>query len=208
MSVRIRSIANPAMSATAMIATRTVMGRRSAARINHMAIALPKCEGGPRTRRGCPGPRPSKARATRPRGRSILIFSAGEKILGLGDFDDAGEARVVARARLGFALLRGRELDRRVLRNGASRIDHDVCGSLLARHVQDGIVVAEQLSARVSAPAAARRDRRTEKSNRFGKDDLYTRRPVGAFQTQAIGDRRQSSIGVGAAAPCEALDCR
>ncbi len=40
MSARIRVTAKDAVSATKVIATSTVIGRRSAARINHMTTAL------------------------------------------------------------------------------------------------------------------------------------------------------------------------
>ena len=62
-----------------------------------------------------------------------------------------------ARLRLGLGLLRRGELDGRVLRNGTSRIHHDVTRSLLTRDSQDGFVVASALGARECACCGATR---------------------------------------------------
>ena len=46
---------------------------------------------------------------------AVLIFRRRQQVLALRDFDDAGQAGVVAGARLRFALPRRRHLHRRVL---------------------------------------------------------------------------------------------
>src|SRR5215212_10695412 len=95
MSARIRLTANEADRAMAIAATRTVIGRRRAARISHMSG--PSCAPEAfderrhvtrRDRLGEGGPPHVDLR------RPLLVLGLRQQVLRLGDLDDAGEPRV------------------------------------------------------------------------------------------------------------------
>src|SRR6185369_10662512 len=103
------------------------------------------------------------------------------------------EARLVAGSRLGLALLRRRELDRRVLSDGEGRVDHGRGASLLAGDGQDRFVVPSGLRARECAGRGPPRSQARE-VEQIRKYDLDAGRPVGALESQAIGAAVKDAI--------------
>src|SRR5215510_4285382 len=99
MSARIRLIANTAVNATAMTATRMEMGRRRAARISHIGSTNSSRKVQQRQKRReralCRGVGQQRAPDINPR-ELILHFGLSEQTLRIRDLDDAREARLVA----------------------------------------------------------------------------------------------------------------
>src|SRR6478609_6459594 len=105
MSIRMRLTANAAVRATAITATSTVIGRRSAARMSHMheLLGLPE-DGEEGTEIALCDRRGQQCAPDLDARELILHFRLREQALGVGHFDDGCEAGVVARAGLPFAL--------------------------------------------------------------------------------------------------------
>ena len=187
MSARIRLTAKTAVNATAITATRIVMGRRRAARISHIGQRAPAdgftSDDERRERALRHGLRQQRAPHVDPR-ELVLHFGLREQALRVRHFDDAREARLIAGARLRFALLRRRELHRRVGGDGPGGLHHRRGCLLLARDRQQRLVVQRRLGAR-------RRRRRglagaeAGEVEDVGKDDLDAGRPVRAIETEA-----------------------
>ena len=171
MSARIRLTAKTAVSATAITATRIVIGRRRAARISHIGQRAPADEvsseinGVERAVRG----RLRQQRAPHVDARELVLhFRLREQTLRIGHFDDAREPGLIARARLRFALLRRRELDGRIGRDGARGLHHRGRRLLLTGDGQDRLVVQAPSRHALMRAAAALRARRLVKSKAFG----------------------------------------
>src|SRR4051812_8763376 len=123
MSRRMRLMPNAAVRAIAITATRTVMGRPSAARMSHMTGFL-----GPQEKRdeaadvalGHGGGQECAPDVDA--SQLILELCLGEQALRVGDLDDRAEPGVVAGTRVAFTLSRRGQLRRRVRGNGAGRL--------------------------------------------------------------------------------------
>src|SRR5215204_3991078 len=90
MSARIRLTANEADSATAIAATRTVMGRRRAARISHMSGRSCAAEAFDERRQVAGRDRLGEGGSPHVDLRSpVLVLGLRQQVLRLGDFDDA-----------------------------------------------------------------------------------------------------------------------
>src|SRR5687767_7223977 len=94
MSTRIRLTANTAVSAIAITPTMIVIGRRSAARINHMArFSLGLANEVQERREVSVRDGNRKARAPDVDTRELVLhFRLGEQALGIRHFDHAGQA--------------------------------------------------------------------------------------------------------------------
>ncbi len=211
MSARIRLTAKTAVSATAITATRIVIGRRSAARINHMVNDLPRTdERAPR--KDARLPCATASRQERPphvdSRELVLHFGLREQALRVGDFDDAREARLIAGARLRFALLRGRELHRRVRRDGPRRLHHRRSRLLLTRDRQQRFVVP---SASRPVPTPPRQPcGRAGSRSRTGWERRPARRPPSSRDRGPDHRRRRRARRSGFAPlpRAKTLDCR
>src|SRR4029079_16232715 len=108
MSMRIRVTAKAAVRTPAITATRTVMGRRSAARISHMdRDYLGSAQDGEKRIQVALRHRLGEERTPdADAGDLVLHFGLRQQALRVGDFDDGRQAGVVTRASLRFALPR------------------------------------------------------------------------------------------------------
>src|SRR5476649_786069 len=112
MSARMRLTAKTAVSARAITATTTVIGRRSAARINHMAQAPDLRMNEAQKRREAPlRHRLRQQRPPHVHARELILhLRLRQKTLRIGDLDDARETGLIPGACLRFGLLRGGDL--------------------------------------------------------------------------------------------------
>src|SRR5690349_7359440 len=91
MSMRIRVTATTAVSATAITATRTVTGRRSAARTSHMPDSLRLTSEVHERPEVTPGNGNGQQRQPDVHARELILhFGRRQQALRVGDLDDAG----------------------------------------------------------------------------------------------------------------------
>ena len=135
-------------------------------------------------------------------GELILNLRLREQTLSIGHFDDAGEPGIVAGSRLCLALLRRRELDGRIGRDRARRLQQRRSGLLLVGDRQESFVVE-----RGARPLGCGRRRfpctKGREIEHVRKQDLDAGCPVRPIEAEAIDAAVKDAVRIGAAAARE-----
>ena len=136
-------------------------------------------------------------------GELILDLRLREQTLSIGHFDDAGESGIVAGARLCLALLRRRELDGRIGRDRARRLQQRRSGLLLVGDRQERLRRRARRSPASDAAAAAFRARRAREIEHVREQDLHAGGPVRPIEAEAIDAAVKAAVRIRAAAARE-----